>query len=96
MFPFGNGYKANLYNDNKWNQAQPLLLSSHGRYIWSEQPFAFENNGKALVVSNSHGFILKGTSGLLLATAQYDTVGAITFKPVYLLHFLKNKWVLKV
>jgi len=69
MFPFENGYKANLYNDNKWNQAQPLLLSSHGRYIWSEQPFAFEDNGKELILSNSHGFILKGTSGATLKDA---------------------------
>lgn len=26
-----------LWGDNQGNQAQPLLLSSKGRYVWSEQ-----------------------------------------------------------
>lgn len=69
IFPFENGYKANLYNDNKWNQAQPLLLSNHGRYIWSEQPFAFEDNGKELIISKAYGSISKGTVGTTLKEA---------------------------
>lgn len=69
LFPFENGYHANLYNDNKWNQAQPLLLSNHGRYIWSEQPYAFEDNGKELIISEAYGSISKGTAGTTLKEA---------------------------
>lgn len=39
--PFISGYEINLFGNNKSNQAQPLLLSNHGRYIWSDEPFAF-------------------------------------------------------
>jgi alpha-glucosidase len=40
--PFKTGYSLNLYAENKGNQAVPILLSSKGRYVWSEQPFQFE------------------------------------------------------
>ena len=33
-----------LWGDNKGNQAQPLLLSNKGRYVWSEQPIRYEFN----------------------------------------------------
>ncbi|MCF6333553.1 MAG: hypothetical protein L3J11_09745 [Draconibacterium sp.] len=33
-----------LWGDNKGNQAQPLLLSSKGRYVWSEQPIKYVFN----------------------------------------------------
>ncbi|SMO50349.1 glycoside hydrolase family 31 protein [Gracilimonas mengyeensis] len=36
--PIENGYHANL-ESNYGNQVQPLLLSSEGEVIWSEQPF---------------------------------------------------------
>lgn len=40
--PFRNeDYKADLVSDHGGNQACPLLLSSKGRFIWSEEPFAF-------------------------------------------------------
>ncbi len=44
--PFQEGYRLNLYGDNKGNQSSPLLLSSKGRFIWSEEPFqlSFHNN----------------------------------------------------
>lgn len=38
MLPLQNGYHANL-ESNYGNQVQPLLLSSDGEVIWSEQPF---------------------------------------------------------
>ena len=41
-----------LFGDNKGNQAQPLLLSSKGRYVWSEQPIKYEfDNGVITVTS---------------------------------------------
>lgn len=34
-------YKNDLLGNNEGNQATPLLLSSKGRFIWSEEPFKF-------------------------------------------------------
>jgi hypothetical protein len=45
--PFTNGYSLNLYGNAEGNQAVPLLVSTKGRFIWSDQPFRFsivENN----------------------------------------------------
>ena len=39
--PFSSGYSFNMYGINKYNQVQPLLVSSKGRVIWSEEPFKF-------------------------------------------------------
>ncbi|SKB80559.1 alpha-glucosidase [Salegentibacter holothuriorum] len=39
--PFSSGYSFDMYGTNKYNQVQPLLVSSMGRVIWSEEPFAF-------------------------------------------------------
>jgi hypothetical protein len=39
FMPFKEGYSINLYGDNKGNQSSPLVLSSAGRYIWSDEPF---------------------------------------------------------
>jgi alpha-glucosidase len=33
--------ERNLYGNNAGNQAQPLLISDKGRYLWSEQPFRY-------------------------------------------------------
>ena len=30
-------FSVDLWGDNRGNQAQPLLLSSMGRYVWSEE-----------------------------------------------------------
>ena len=34
-------YVFDLRRDNNANQAVPLLLSTHGRYVWCEEPFLF-------------------------------------------------------
>lgn len=49
-----NVTKSNLLVDNKGNQAAPFLLSSMGRYVWSNNPFAFEfKNGNLLISSET-------------------------------------------
>jgi alpha-glucosidase len=50
--PFANGYSLNLYGNNKGNQAAPLLLSTNGRFLWSEQPFQFSLFGNQLLVQS--------------------------------------------
>jgi len=40
LMPFGSGpLSRDLYGNNQGNQAQPLLISNMGRFVWSEKPF---------------------------------------------------------
>ena len=48
--PFQQGYRLDLYGDNKGNQAAPLLLSTKGRFVWSEEPFQFVVQNNQLVI----------------------------------------------
>jgi len=51
--PLKDGYSANLNGENYGNQTQPLLLSSDGRFIWSESAFEIEfDNSEFSVISN--------------------------------------------
>jgi alpha-glucosidase (family GH31 glycosyl hydrolase) len=52
--PMADGYEANVYGDNHQNQIQPLLLSSDGDAIWSQDPFKirFQAGAKQLVDPN--------------------------------------------
>jgi alpha-glucosidase (family GH31 glycosyl hydrolase) len=47
--PFADGYRADLRRPGD-NQAMPLLVSSHGRYLWSDVPFTVEFTSSALKV----------------------------------------------
>jgi hypothetical protein len=49
QMPFADGYRADLRRPSD-NQAMPLLVSSHGRYLWSDSPFAIELSGSVLTV----------------------------------------------
>jgi len=67
--PFPEGYILNLYGDNKGNQSAPLLLSTKGRYVWSEEPFQFEFENNQLIISKSFGKIIIDSNGHSLAEA---------------------------
>lgn len=58
-----------LWGDNLGNQAQPILLSSKGRYVWSEFPIKYTFNKGKLTVSTKSGEILHGKIGNNLADA---------------------------
>ena len=58
-----------LHGDNKGNQAQPLLLSNKGRYVWSEQPIHYKFNKGVIEVSTRSGEILSGKEGSNLRNA---------------------------
>ncbi len=62
-------FSLNLYGDNKGNQAQPLLLSSKGRYVWSENPIEYGISKGILSVSTNNGTIHFGTAGTNLRSA---------------------------
>ena len=52
-----------LWGDNKGNQAQPLLLSSKGRYVWSESPIKYSFENGHITVTTREGEIKYGTAG---------------------------------
>jgi len=52
-----------LFGDNKGNQAQPLLLSSKGRFVWSESPISYSFDKGSIKVSTRSGEIISGQQG---------------------------------
>ena len=56
-----------LWGDNKGNQAQPLLLSNKGRFVWSEEPIKFVFKKGFITVTTREGIIDSGKKGSNLA-----------------------------
>ncbi|MGI4804261.1 MAG: glycoside hydrolase family 31 protein [Janthinobacterium lividum] len=67
--PFKNGYSFDLYGNNKDNQSAPLLLSTKGRYIWSNQPFKFAITANEIIISNTLDSVIVGSGGSSLSAA---------------------------
>jgi len=72
--------KYDLWGDNKGNQAQPLLLSNKGRYVWCEDPISYEFNKGELIVESRTAKIQFGKSGNNLKDA-YNYVAGKFFPP---------------
>lgn len=70
--PFKDGYSFNLYGNTGTNQAAPLLLSSKGRYIWSEGPFEFSIKGDQLLILNAIQPVLVDSTGHSLKEAYIN------------------------
>lgn len=58
-----------LARDNNGNQAAPLLISNMGRYVWSDDPFAFEFKLGNLIVHTDEYDIKAVKSGKTLRDA---------------------------
>ena len=56
-----------LWGDNKGNQAQPLLLSNKGRFVWSEEPIKFVFKKGFITVTTREGTIDSRKKGSNLA-----------------------------
>ncbi|MFC3802662.1 glycoside hydrolase family 31 protein [Cohnella sp. GCM10012308] len=56
--PFGRTVHARDLRMTDDNQASPLLISSQGRYLWSEEPFAFRADENGLTVSPGAGEVI--------------------------------------
>jgi alpha-glucosidase (family GH31 glycosyl hydrolase) len=77
LMPLRDGYSANLLANIYGNQGQPLLLSSNGRVVWSDEPFkiSFQSNTIHLVKAqgefnvSKHGNTLR--EAYLFATEHY-------------------------
>ena len=76
-----NEKKNDLRIDNRGNQAAPLLLSSKGRYVWSDEAFALEFKNSVLIVHSDFEQVAAVASGKTLREAY---VGAMKkyFPPV--------------
>ena len=62
--PFGKAtFERDLYGNTGGNQAQPLLISNKGRYIWSEEPFKFSFDSKSLKLESKRDKIEIGKQG---------------------------------
>ncbi len=68
-----------LKDDHEGNQAVPFLVSSKGRYIWSEQPFSFNLNDNSILTNNSTDITVM-QAGKTLKDAYLDAVKNY-FKP---------------
>lgn len=69
LMPFTDGYKLNMYGDVRGNQAAPLLLSTRGRFVWSEEPFEFAFKKDKLVITNAKGKLNVDSTGKTLRDA---------------------------
>ncbi|MFD7770436.1 glycoside hydrolase family 31 protein [Streptomyces sp. NPDC059787] len=76
--PLRAGYRADLH-DLEGNQGMPLLLSTHGRHIWSDRPFTVEVTEASL---NLHA---DPSAGVLLDQGHRDLAGA--FRSLMTRHF---------
>jgi alpha-glucosidase (family GH31 glycosyl hydrolase) len=92
-------FSLDMWGDNKGNQAQPLLLSSKGRYVWSEEPIKYDFNLGKLTVTVREGKIVSGTAGSTLRSAYEYSVknffppnGKIP-DPLLFTHPQYNTWI---
>jgi alpha-glucosidase len=92
-------FSLDMWGDNRGNQAQPLLLSSKGRYVWSEEPIKYDFNKGKLTVTVRDGEILSGTAGNNLRTAFeyaaktfFPSNGKIP-DPLFFSHPQYNTWI---
>ncbi|RVT96469.1 glycoside hydrolase [Mucilaginibacter limnophilus] len=69
MAPFKSGYSLNLFADIRSNQAVPFLVSSKGRFVWSEEPFKFSFDNGQLIISDAVGSVVIDSAGNSLKDA---------------------------
>ena len=69
LMPFKDGYSLDMYGDTRGNQAVPLLVSTKGRFIWSEEPFKFSFEKNRLLISHAKNAITIDSAGKNLKEA---------------------------
>ncbi len=98
--PYGTGsFSYNQLGDVKGNQAQPLLISSKGRYVWSEKPMNIVFAGGLLRVTSPFAQIDHGTAGTTLREAflyagqRYFPASGQIPEPLLFTHPQYNTWI---
>lgn len=67
--PLESGYEANLFGQCWRNQLQPLLLSTDGQLVWSEEPFQFEFGETNIFIDDNFSSVFNGKVGNTLRDA---------------------------
>ena len=70
LMPLDTIYDFDFYANNKANQLQPLILTSKGQFVWSEQPYKFEITGSEIIISDPYNQVVTGSHGNSLAEVQ--------------------------
>ena len=73
QMPFQQDMKRayDLSRDNLNNQVVPLMLSSEGRYIWSENPFTFQMKGGNMEITSDYETVKAIQAGATLRDAYH-------------------------
>ena len=61
-----------IANHNYNNQVSPLLVSSRGRYVWSDRPFRFTVSGNNIRIESDYGKVKINRGGSTLREAYLD------------------------
>ncbi len=69
QMPFDTVYESD-FGRNYTNQVQPLILTSKGRYVWSEDPFYFRYTGDRIQINDPEGNVVSGKKGTTLREVQ--------------------------
>jgi alpha-glucosidase (family GH31 glycosyl hydrolase) len=62
-------FEIDLEGNTAGNQVQPLLVSTTGRYVWSDEPFRLTVDGGSIHVTSAHGVVESGRQGTTLRDA---------------------------
>ncbi len=92
--------ERNLFGNDGTNQAQPLLVSSRGRYVWSEQPFRFAFAAGKLRIDETHGAIVQARGAAETVRAAFQAAARKFFPadgrmpdPLMFSHPQYNTWI---
>jgi len=92
-------YRFDFSADNAGNQAQPLLISNLGRFIWCDSPLEFDFGPDRIVARSRFGNVISGTGGKTLREAYryvsktyFPPSGSIP-EPLLFTHPQFNSWI---
>lgn len=75
-------FADSLIGDNALNQTEGLLLSSKGRWVWNDEPFAFSfSNGVLRATDTGRGRFETGTAAEQTLRGAFRTASARFFPP---------------
>ncbi len=80
LMPLSSGYSADLHANLYGNQAQPLLVSNTGRFIWSENAFTVKYDSNAITLTKESGDFVVSKAGNSLKEA-YLAASKMYFPP---------------
>lgn len=69
-------FEIDLFANTAGNQVQPLLISTKGRYVWSEEPFHIDFRDGTFVLTPRGGALASGQRGSTLREAALQASAA--------------------